>query len=213
MATIDGAIAGRSDARVVIAGVETDVVEADAPDSTAGVAPEAVVGAAMPRLSIKALSSSISAFIAANSLATAGGIAGSCKLNESARLAGVVAAFAVFAGSAEAEDESISWFAETGLAATWLEAVVCIVAWATDFASAKRQKRNSAESRAVVFDNRILMFVVFMLVVFMLVMEHSFPQWNEAWQGLRRLGILRLHPWTGVNQFDQQGDKDRVMNS
>jgi hypothetical protein len=123
-ATIDGDPGISNTGAVARARAEIDGAATGAVDVAVGVAPEAVVGAAMPRLSIKALSSSISAFIAANSLATAGGIVGSCKLTESARLAAVVAALEALVESAEAEEELFPFFADIWFTATSIEAAV-----------------------------------------------------------------------------------------
>jgi hypothetical protein len=207
-ATMDGEPGRSNTGGVARARAEVDETATGAADIAGGVAAEAVVGAAMPRLSIKALSSSISAFMAANSLATAGGMAGSCKFTESTRLAAVVAPLEALAESSKAEEELLPCFADVWFAATSFEAVVDGGACATDFVPANRQKMVAVKSKTGTVDNGILM-----IALFMLVMEQSFPQWNNAWRDLRLLRILRLHPWTGVNQFHQLGRKDRVMNS
>ncbi len=168
-----------------------------AADSAIGGGTEAVAGAAMPRLRSSSFSSSISAFMAASSLATAGGILGSCK-PASARLAAVVAAPAGLPASTEAGDESISCFADIPCAAIWFEAVVSVGVCASDFAPPNRQKMNTAR-RIVVFDNGILMIAVFMLVVFMLIvfmldMEQSFPQWNATRRELRNFAHASPSP-------------------
>ena len=160
--------------------------------SAVGFGTEAVAGAAMPRLRSSSFSSSISAFMAASSLATAGGILGSCK-PESARIVAVVAAPAGLAASGEAGDESISCFADIPFAAIWFEAVVSVGVCATDFAPTNRQKMNTAR-RIVVFDNGILMIAVFMLVVFMLDTEQSFPQWNDTRRNLRNFAHASPSP-------------------
>jgi hypothetical protein len=73
---------------------------------------------------------------------------------------------------------------------------------------------NTAESKTVVFGNGILRMAIFMLVVFMLVMEQSFPQWDNARRDRRNFrAYFAFTLGQESDQFHQQERKDRVMNS
>jgi hypothetical protein len=133
-------------AKLVMGGTGAGAEIADAEDSGAGAEadPETGAGAAIPRLRRSALSSSISAFMAANSFATAGGISSFSPGFESGGLTDVASELDVTAESRVTEQAPLA-----RAAATWFEAMVC----AREYVAASSKQKTAENSRPVFLDD------------------------------------------------------------
>lgn len=180
-------------AEPVMGGIGVRAEIAAAEDSSAGAEADAETGAgaAIPRLRSSALSSSISACMAANSFATAGGISLFGAGFESGGLTDVAPEFDVTAESGMTEEASLA-----RAAATWFEAMVC----ARQYVAANSKQKTAENSRVVFLDD-----CTFIITVFMLVMEQSFPPDGDNKRGAR---FAHTSPSPFGQELDHSSKKD-----